>query len=647
MARITHPATGFYMGDPEALPLDRKAPPTRDEVYAALSTMILSASGWRKVFAADGNEESRGDIISAADCALVGAAALAFARYLKKKTGNDAPTVVVGLDTRPTGPVIADAMIRVLMGVGIAVRYLFIAAAPEIMAFTRKAAENPEASGGAKPDGFVYVSASHNPIGHNGLKFGLTDGGVLDGKEAKLLIDDFRYLLSGEGTMDAVCKAMADCPAQALADVYIASTHQKRYAISAYTLFTREVVTGFEGLEDQERILDAIAASLERRPLGILAELNGSARTVSIDANFLTGIGVKLEKLNDRPREIAHRIVPEGESLKTCRQVLEKLNDDSDAFVLGYVPDCDGDRGNVVLYDEKADVMRIPEAQDVFALSVLAELSFLVYSKAVSYGPDGKPSPKLAVVVNDPTSLRIDSIARAFGAEVFRAEVGEANVVNRAREAREAGYLVKILGEGSNGGNITHPSAVRDPIDTVAALVKLYALRASTGLKGVYEIWCDKSGTSYNSEFGFADILASLPKYSCTSAFEPEAAMTVKTADHGVLKERYERIFLRDWPERLEELKKRFGVVSWRAFAYNGTAERPLAGNFGLSGKGGLKILLLGEEGDARGSLWMRGSGTEAIFRIMAEIAGNDREGERWLLAWQAAMITEADGAVT
>jgi hypothetical protein len=28
----------------------------------------------------------------------------------------------------------------------------------------------------------------------------------------------------------------------------------------------------------------------------------------------------------------------------------------------------------------------------------------------------------------------------------------------------------------------------------------------------------------------------------------------------------------------------------------------------------------------------------------MAEITGNDKEGERWLLAWQTAMIHEADG---
>ena len=59
--------------------------------------------------------------------------------------------------------------------------------------------------------------------------------------------------------------------------------------------------------------------------------------------------------------------------------------------------------------------------------------------------------------------MRIEEIAEAFYASVYRAEVGEANVVNLARSLRDKGFTVPILGEGSNGGNITHPAAVRIP----------------------------------------------------------------------------------------------------------------------------------------------------------------------------------------
>ncbi len=88
------------------------------------------------------------------------------------------------------------------------------------------------------------------------------------------------------------------------------------------------------------------------------------------------------------------------------------------------------------------------------------------------------PSPgakhtNLAIAINGPTSLIIESIATRLGAVVARAEVGEANVVQLADQLRDKGYTVRLLGEGSNGGNITHPSKVRDPLNTLVSLIKL------------------------------------------------------------------------------------------------------------------------------------------------------------------------------
>ena len=102
---------------------------------------------------------------------------------------------------------------------------------------------------------------------------------------------------------------------------------------------------------------------------------------------------------------------------------------------------------------------------EVFAVSVLAELCFMdmLYGKDKNY--------KAAIVVNGPTSLRIQEIANIFNAKVFYAEVGEANVVNLAKKVSEEGYTVRICGEGSNGGNITLPSSVRDPLATLFAIV--------------------------------------------------------------------------------------------------------------------------------------------------------------------------------
>ena len=139
------------------------------------------------------------------------------------------------------------------------------------------------------------------------------------------------------------------------------------------------------------------------------------------------------------------------------------------------MPDNDGDRGNIVYINDRTGCAEILEAQEVFALSVLSELEFMKQTAAAAQGASAAPGAKLAVAVNGPTSMRIERIAEAYGVEVFRAEVGEANVVNLAAEKRAEGFEVRILGEGSNGGNITHPATVRDPLNTIFALIKLIA----------------------------------------------------------------------------------------------------------------------------------------------------------------------------
>jgi len=58
--------------------------------------------------------------------------------------------------------------------------------------------------------------------------------------------------------------------------------------------------------------------------------------------------------INDKAGAIAHEIIPEPENLVWCAQEMERLQAEGkrDA-VLGYMPDCDGDRGNIVYWNEK------------------------------------------------------------------------------------------------------------------------------------------------------------------------------------------------------------------------------------------------------------------------------------------------------
>jgi len=610
---------------------------------AVLDKMILSASGWRAVFAADGGEESASPEISEAHRIICGAAAFVFAEFLK--TGTNAaedegalhskpsmpPLVLLGADTRPTGQSIAGAMLPVLLAENCEVQYAGITAAPEIMAWARSKSGTGDRESGI---GFIYISASHNPIGHNGLKFGLTDGGVLSAKDANLLISNFRSFLSKEDNIKKIadlisCAPSSLCPVSSFKDE----------AFKAYYDFCCEVV--YDG-QDADALFSAIKDGLENKPLGVVCDFNGSARSASIDKKFFSALGLKFECINDRPGQIAHRIVPEGESLEPCARLLEETRAGNAAFMLGYMPDCDGDRGNLVIWDETGGKTRVLEAQEVFALACVAELSHLAWT--CDSGQISFPF-KAAVVVNDPTSMRIDRIAEAFGVSVFRAEVGEANVVSLARRLRTQGYTVRILGEGSAGGNITHPSAVRDPINTVMAIIKLLCIRSSGGKPGFFELWCRRSGQMdlYHENFTLAGIIMSLPRFMTTPAYSKDAVLRINTQDHAILKDRYKEVFLREWEKRKDELKENYGFLRWEAVAYNGLEERRNLIRFGDAGRGGLKVFFFNAEGRETAYIWMRGSATEPVFRIMADVQGEDSRIERYLLEWQRYMIMESD----
>jgi phosphoglucomutase len=264
----------------------------------------------------------------------------------------------------------------------------------------------------------------------------------------------------------------------------------------------------------------------------------------------------------------------------------------------------------------------------------------------LKFDSNGKALSKVALAVNDPTSLRIDRIAHFFGASVFRGEVGEANIVGLARKLRSEGYLVRVFGEGSNGGIMIHPSAVRDPIDTLGAILKLLAIRGGEGPggMGLFEIWSNLSGAIYRNDFTLADIMASIPPFVTTGVASKDATLKVKTTDHALLKDRYQKIFLREWAEKNTSLLGPFGISEWEAIAYNGMEEKRGIKRFADAGSGGLKIEFSGR-GKKPAFIWMRGSGTEPVFRIVADAEGKDPGLERKLINWQRQMVLEADNA--
>ena len=561
-----------------------------DDVNNSYKKMIISASGWRKVFAADGDENSMNKKLSEADSVIAAGIGYIFSKWALEK---GCKTVAIARDARPTGGAICQIVIGTAQQLGLSIHYLAIAAAPEIMAYVKNTEEL---------DGFIYISASHNPAGHNGVKFGLGDGSVLGGSDAADVIARFKAFMEDKSNYQTLVQILNNSKNTPLP----ASEFYKAKALEAYLKFN--LATAFATEAELEAFKKA------EKP-AVVADMNGSARCLSIDRQFFDTLGIEYSFINDTAGAIAHGILPEGRNLNYAAGHLEKLHTKDKRFTIGYVPDNDGDRGNLVLLDKNGKAL-IPDAQTVFALACTAELTFMQRSGQIAPG-------RTAVAVNCPTSLRIERIAQRFGVVVHRAEVGEANVVNLAAKLRKEGYTVRFLGEGSNGGNITHPATVRDPLNTIISIIKYASL----------------TGKSWE------EMIAELPQFQTTSTDDTLAKMKIQCTDHGKLKLCYEDVFKAEWEAKKTELEQNFGITSWKEIntigteSYEGTgAEARKAGV-----KGGLKILFSNKEGKDIAFIWMRGSGTEPVFRILADIESSNPEDERYLIQWQHHLVEEAD----
>jgi phosphoglucomutase len=338
-------------------------------------------------------------------------------------------------------------------------------------------------------------------------------------------------------------------------------------------------------------------------------------------------MGFQLDVIGGEPGVFDHAIIPEGASLKPlCERIQEKV-DEGESIMLGLVPDCDGDRGNLILVVD--GVARPLKAQETFALCALAEFS--------TRRLEGVQSP-LAIAANGPTSLRLESILKPYEVRVERAEVGEANVLALAASLREQGFEVPMSGEGSNGGNILTPSTVRDPLMTLLGLLKFTLLPIRDG-KSAAEILLGETAPPAKSDL-LPAILSSLPTWFTTDAFEGDALMPVPAIDHELLKSKYEQLIQNHFEDDYE-FWDRLGVAKLKFVSNEGIENIEGPGGRPAPGKGGLQVFCLNGEGHPLGYLWMRGSGTEPVFRVVVDWSGAQQDYET-LLKYHREWIVES-----
>ena len=309
--------------------------------------------------------------------------------------------IVVGRDSRVSGPMFHRATLAALQSVGANVIDVGLAPTPTI----QLAVEHHHAAGG------LAITASHNPIEWNALKFIAPSGLFLDGEEGKAM----RAVADG-----AIPRAQATALGGVTEDREAIERHIA--AVLALPMVDVERIRARQFRVALDCVHGAGGAILPE-----LLERLGCA---------ITAIGFDTDGMFPRAPE------PVAENLGE----LEALTKRSGAEI-GFATDPDVDRLALV-----SDAGRAIGEDWTLALAARLVLR----------------SRKGPLVVNLSTSRIMDDVAREAKAKVVRAPVGEVNVAVRMREEHAA-----IGGEGNGGVILSELHLGRDAPVAVALILQL------------------------------------------------------------------------------------------------------------------------------------------------------------------------------
>ncbi len=288
--------------------------------------------------------------------------------------------VVVGGDARPSRHMVRQALFSGLLATGCEVVDINLASTPTVELMV----EYLKAAGG------VCITASHNPISWNALKFIDHRGRFLgpeEGAEVNRIFNENGFNYVGSGNLGHMTKAakssdyhiqrILGCP---LLDVPAIRRRQFRVGVDA--------VNSVGNL-----IMPSLLLELGCDVLKVHGELTGD-------------FGREAEPLPENLQDLSLLVTDEG-------------------LDLGLALDPDGDR--LAIVDEQG----LPIGEE------------LTLALAVKFVLENTPGP---VVCNLSTSRAVEDIARAAGVEFYRTPVGEAHV------AKEMDRVGAVIGGEGNGG---------------------------------------------------------------------------------------------------------------------------------------------------------------------------------------------------
>ncbi|MBD2844077.1 phosphoglucosamine mutase [Paenibacillus sp. IB182496] len=195
------------------------------------------------------------------------------------------PKVIIGRDTRISGPMLEAALIAGLLSIGASVINLGVVSTPAVAYLTRH----------LKADAGVMISASHNPVEDNGIKFFGGDGFKLS-DETELKI---------EALMDA---ALDELPRPAGAGLGTVTLRED--AGSLYTDFLKTTIQSrFDGLKI---VLDCAHGAAYALAPAVFRELGAEVVTIGAapdGLNINDGVG------STHPELLRQTVVAEGADL--------------------------------------------------------------------------------------------------------------------------------------------------------------------------------------------------------------------------------------------------------------------------------------------------------------------------------------------
>ena len=312
--------------------------------------------------------------------------------------------VVVGRDSRPSGVAFAQTVSAGLVGTGCDVVDLGIVPVPTV----GLAVERLRAKAG------VMITASHNPIQWNGLKFLRSDGRFLNDAEVQAVIERYRSERFYAASFDRLGGVTQESGA--------AAWHQEAVL----------------------RLVDVEA--IRRRRFRVAIDCCNGAGAV-LTPSLLEALGCEVVPLHAEPNgRFPHPPEPVPANLGDLSAAVRKHRVD-----VGFAQDADADR--LAIVSEQGEPIG-EEYTLVLAASLLLEQT---------------PGP---VAVNLSTSRLIADVARARGVQVHRTKVGEVNVAEGMVR-----HGAVIGGEGNGGVIHPKLHYMRDSFIAMAMVLELLTRR--------------------------------------------------------------------------------------------------------------------------------------------------------------------------